>query len=210
MKNKTFALAVLAISLAAPAATLFDNGAYNSNGGNAAGEGYIGDDFVLNAMSDLTGVRFWTLEGTGAYLGSINWEIRANASNLPGSVVASGTGTTPTRSNVGTALSLTVYQNDFSINVAGLGAGTYWLTIHDGSDTDATFQDYYWAWSDPNTTLTAVEFVIGGAGTWDLLTSDSEHAFQILGNDTAVPEPTAGLLLGVGLVTVAAARKRGH
>jgi len=205
MKNKTLWLAALAISLTAPAATLYDAGTYNGSGGNNTVEGYIGDDFILLAMSDLTGIRFWTLEGTAGYLGSINWEIRSNSSNSPGAIIASGNAN-PTRTNVGTALSLTVYQNDLSLSVNGLAAGTYWFAIHDGLDSNVDPNpEFYWAWADLNATNTPTnrgrEFLIGGS-TWD--TVSQEHAFLVQGDQTAAtPEPAAGFLLGAGLLATA-------
>ena len=211
LNTKLFALAGL-LTVASNAATLWDNGSFNSLGGSQTIEYSQAEDFVLPGISDLTGFRFWTLE-TLPGMTSIAWELRQNSAGSPGSVIAGGSGTaSPTRTNVGAALGYTVFQNDVNIAVSNLVAGTYWLTLRD--NTGATFfpTEYYWAFATLNLTNTPTfrgsEFELAfPANGWN--TNSEEHAFQILGDPSgpAVPEPST-ILLTSGALALTAWRGR--
>lgn len=216
MKRLTLCLLCFCGLFVAPAATLYDNGTYNGLGGNGKGDAWQADDFVLAAASNLTGITFWTLEAQGAYLGSITWEIRTNNVDQPGTLVSGGSGNgAPTRAAVGTALGMDVYQNDLTVNITNLAAGTYWLVLHDGLATDVDFQDFYFAWTDLNGTNTPTnrgrEQVLPGGVTWDL--NDQEHAFLISGTASTappggdIPEPGSVVLLSGGLAAMLCARR---
>jgi PEP-CTERM motif len=203
-------LATLAIlPFTGSAATVFDNGGYNLNGGNGMGDAIQAEDFILGATSNLTGIRFWSLEASGAYLGSITWGIYSDAPGSPSTLLATGNTTLSTVATPDSAFGMGIFQNDFSINVANLVAGTYWLALHDGLSSDVSFQDYYWAYTDPNGvnigTNIGHEFSLPLGVTWD--PGDGEHAFQVFGDAPgAAPEPSTMIMFGGGLLAIAASR----
>ncbi len=211
----THSAAVVLLAGSASAGTVWNNGGPNSLGGNEIGDLNGAEDFIITAQSDLTAISFWSLEASGSYLGSITWSIQANTSNVPGAVIASGN-IAPTRTNLGavpalgTNPSLTLFQNNFAINVAALSAGTYWLVLHDGLSTDTALQDFYWAWANLNGTNTGTNRGLEQDATltdpsWN--TNSNEHAFLLSGAPT--PEPATMVLLSAGLAALwLAGRKR--
>src|SRR5215831_18404915 len=118
---KIFVLAALAfLPLTANAGILFDNGIYNFLGGNEMGDALMAEDFNLGVTSDLTAIRYWTLEAPGAYLGSITWGIYADGGGQPGSFLAGGNTAVTVTPTPDSAFGLNFFQNDFNINVANL------------------------------------------------------------------------------------------
>ncbi len=218
MKQKIcvcFALSVLTLlpfSIAS-GATLFNNGSFNSLDGNGMGDALQGEDFVLSSTSNLTAIRFWTLEAQGAYLGSLTWSINSDNSNEPGASLAGST-LSPTTSSVGSALGLNIVQYDFNIAVNNLSAGTYWLVLHDGANIDVDFQDMYWAHTDLNVTNTGtargLEQNLPGGVTWNA--TDQEHAFVVFGDPVRdpgpeIPEPATVVLVSAGLAAICLTRR---
>ena len=211
MKHRLLISLLAATSLQqAFGATIYDNGTFNSLGGNAMGDFIEADNFVIGSLVNVTGFTFWTLEAASAYLGSVTWSINANTANQPGAALLSGSAT-PTRTSVGTALGLTVFQNDVTI-AGSLAAGTYWLTLHDGALASVAFQDFYWAWTNLNGTNTGTlrgkeRSLDPPSATWD--DTGNEHAFLISGTTgAATPEPASMAMIAGGLGFLAIARKR--
>lgn len=102
-------------------------------------------------------------------------------------------------------------QNDFALSVNNLAAGTYWLTLHNGSLANTAFTDFAWSWADLNATNTPTtrgqEFGLAPLDTqWRV--NDQEHAFNITGIASVVPEPTGWALAGAGLLAMALRRRR--
>jgi hypothetical protein len=66
----------------------------------------------------------------------------ADAAGAPDATNVIGTGTaTPTRIAAGSVLAYNQFQNDFSISLTAVNAGTYWLETHDGPLATNSFSD---------------------------------------------------------------------
>jgi len=97
------------------------------------------------------------------------------------------------------------YQHDFSVGSLILGAGTYWLGLHNGPLTTDSRKDYYWETTSANATIRGNEDKSPfDDGSW--FNNIQEHAFQLYG--TQVPVPGAIFLFGPGLAALALLRKR--
>jgi hypothetical protein len=189
---------------AAASVIVFDNGPPNHLNGNNLGLAFQAEDFRLAGSTTLAGISFWSLETSGGYRGSISWSIMSNGAGAPGAVtLASGTQSAVNRTALGSYFGLNEYRNDFSLNAPlALGAGTYWLVLHNGAPSDLDDPDqYYWESAAGNATLRGVERYVPMAG-WT--TTGSEHAFQV----SAVPEPAHVLMLLAGLPLAAFLRRR--
>lgn len=195
-------LGLLALSVAAPAASI-GNGAPNQSGGSDLNAYLEADDFTLATAQDLTAIRFWALRGApGDYAGSISWSI---LSALPGSVVASGSANPTIATTGNSTLGLEEIQLDFAVSVLNLAAGTYWLVLHNGPENATPAGDFHWAWSNGTA---------GNSQSSDLqapgwVGNHAELAFEITTQDpAAVPEPGTVGLIGAGLALVGWLRRR--
>ena len=196
------------------AAPVWSNGSPNGKNASLLSEFNQAEDFILNFTSNLTGVRFWSMEAsTNDYLGSILYSIVSDVSGSPGSTVyASGTAA-PTRTAAGTALGLNIFQNDFAISVSGLLAGTYWIELHNGPLSNSGFSDYYWAWTDFGAgdnggTTPGREFDLTTPGSvW--ADNGAEHAFVVFGDRVVatVPESTSLALTAMALALLVMRRR---
>lgn len=189
---------------AAADAVIFDNSPPNHLTGNNMGFAFQAEDFSVANGFSLTGIHFWSLEGAGAYRGSISWSIMSNGSGGPGATtLVANTQPTVARTALGSYLGLTEYLNDFQLNApVALSAGTYWLVLHNGANSDlGDPNEFLWESAANNATMR-------GAERFDLADpwtpTGTEHAFQIL----AVPEPAQVLMLLGGLILAAGLRRR--
>ena len=221
-------IGILALTLqlvaTAQAATLWDNGAPNITnlGGSEMSDTFQAEDFRLGVASDLTGIRFWDLEGAagGDYTGSIFYQIVNNVgitpAGSPGTTVFSSGLVAPTRVAAGSVLGLSQFQNDFAISVSNLVAGTYWLELHNGPLATNAFSDFYWSFTDLNVTNTPTnrgsEFALPANG-FGWTTNDQEHAFEVFGAPRQpppppLPEPGTTALMAAGIAVLALRRWR--
>lgn len=183
---------------------IVDNSPPNHLTGNNMGFAFQAEDFSLSAGATLTGVHFWSLETDSAYRGSISWSVMSNGSGGPGATtLASGSQASVSRTALGSYLGLNEYLNDFALNAPlALGAGTYWLVLHNGPNSNLDDpNEFVWESAANNATQRGAErFDLAGAWT----TNGTEHAFQVL----AVPEPAQVLMLLAGLTLAAGLRRR--
>jgi hypothetical protein len=213
IKKNLFRLCVALCALqgsAAMALTVWDNGGPSvgaGEGGSNMSETRQAEDFTLAFATNLTAVRFWSLESaTSDFLGTISYEVLNNVGGAPGSTVYGSGSAALTRTGAGTAAGLNQFQNDFSLSVNNLAAGTYWIALHNGPLTSTAPLDFYWSWTDLNAVNTPTargrEFLISPLDTgWR--TNDQEHAFSVFGEQVPeVPEPETWMLLSAGLAAL--------
>lgn len=210
-KNSWLKLAAAALTLQAAtawAAPVWTNGTPDFVNGSVMSDTYQAEDFSLGSSTTLTGITFWSVEAAGAFSGSISWEI---FSGVPGgTVVASGSASTITRTAAGSLSGLNVIQNQFSVSVADLAAGTYWLAMHNGSISSTAFNDFYWATAADNASARGRElWLVDPSSGWT--TNGYEHAFSIdgrPGGGGAAPEPSTAALAVLAMMGVVAQRLR--
>src|SRR5205807_4731639 len=150
---------------------IYDNGAPNQDSGDEATHWIEAEDFTFAAPAIITDVRFWSVEGTPGYNGSITWTIYNNGVNQPGTAVATGNTALVTRTPTGMTCvcagnNYTEVQNDFSIGPVALATGTYWLGMHNGPLTHDTLDHFYWETTNVNTTITGRSDETPFHGNW--------------------------------------------
>jgi len=178
---------------------VFNNSAPNQHNGNEMSDFLQADMFIFGATTELNAVRFWDLQGIPAdYKGSLYWDIQQDAAGTPGAIVASGTTSAVTQLQTGLkdmTNTYSEYQDDFGISTISLGAGTYWLILHNGGFSDTNYTDFYWEWSQDNGKGQEYDLIANTA--WD--SNNASHAFELLDNTTSVPEPSSIVLLATGI-----------
>jgi hypothetical protein len=201
-----------AVLAAAPlsAQVIYNNGLPNGAAGNEMTEWIQAEDFTLGSATTVGGVTFWAAVNSNfsGYQGSIVWQIYGNGAGTPGTLMMSGTASpTPTLypgADI-TSLGDVGYQLTFALPDIALGAGTYWLGLHNGPLTTADYDGFYWATTDANATATAEEDIYPFGDGWS--SNGEEHAFQLDGvaGGAVTPEPDSMALLGMGLVSLTGA-----
>jgi hypothetical protein len=205
---RLLACAACLLSGAAPCAAasmvVVDNSPPDHLAGNNLGFAFQAEDFKLSAGTTLTGIRFWSLEGDGAYRGRISWSIRENSRrDAPGALLARGTQADVARTALGAYDGLQEFRNDFALNAPlTLGPGTYWLVLHNGAPRNlGDPNEFLWESAAGNGTLRGVER-FARSGPWS--TTGAEHAFQV----SAVAEPTEVLMLLIGMTLLVCLKRR--
>jgi hypothetical protein len=168
------------------------------------------EDFVLSSAATLGTVQFWDVQGSTSYLGSITWSIYNDSGGSPGTQLYSANTTLVTRVLTGRNMSigttaLAEWSDTFNIN-ATLGAGTYWLGLHNGPLTSTARNEFYWetaATTGPNGVNAGMELNLAiGNALWS--TTSQEHAFNL-----SIPEPaTFGMVFAILLAGVCGRRFR--
>lgn len=198
------ALALVAAVVARPLhAQVYNNGLPDGVQGNEMTEWIQAEDFTLTSASTLNGVTFWAdvLDGSTGYLGNITWQIYDNNGGVPGTVLSFGSASPTGALYPGADISggLVGYQFDFTLPDVSLGAGTYWLGLHNGPLTATDRDEFYWASTAANTTGTGEEDETPFGDGWN--DNRVEHAFELYGTtQSATPEPASLSLIAMGLV----------
>lgn len=195
----------LGMSQATLAVTIYNNGAPDAVYGTAMTEFQVAENFSLGVAYDITNLRFWSIQDApAAYSGSVYWAVYSNSGGAPGALVAGGTtaAVTATPTGASTGFGYGVYAFNIPVTFT-LGAGNYWLGLHNGPLANTSPTEMLWA----TTAVQVGSFGLYKDGTW--INSGNEHAFAIDGNIAAVPEPTTAALMLAGLFgTVSLARRR--
>lgn len=203
------ALAALALGTAAAAqATLvFDGGTPDGVDGRNITNYRTADDFTLANAAVLSGIRFWS---TSSELSEVSWAIYAPNGGALGGLIGSGsTAVSPVMLGIPPGGTFEISVIDFSIPALAIGAGSYWLELHDG--LTLTQQDL-------TTTGWATTGKVSGAGALQHTIPeppehpnpfDSSLAFQLFDAErvAAVPLPATLPLALLGACGIASARR---
>lgn len=222
-----FAVGLLAVPFAFPDTVLFNNPhdwtTWPSGASIAQNDFWNADDFSLGTPAKVKGVDFYVyyLSWAPLVVYSVDWKILSDNSGTPGHVLASGTATSLTQTDVWTG----VWNGDvptdrissfaFSTGELTLDSGVYWLAMTNLQTWFGTPWSYIW-W-DGNRDVSGLFTPRNGTqghpescdefgcipGYWMKLDSSppSDMVFDIRG--AAIPEPASVALLGSGLATLA-------
>jgi hypothetical protein len=215
-KTKVFAAVIAMLAgVSVQAAVVFSNSA-NNLGGDCSfsttcaavvgqGNDFAAQQFSLTSATILSSASFTNYVNYGSTQpNSVNWMfIESNsATDLPGTVIASGSGAISSRQSVGTNFGYDLVQESFGLPNIELGAGSYYFAFQAIS---SEFETYL---ASGSLELGAAETFNGGA-TWQRnYEGFSSVASSLSGDPAVVPEPTTVALLGLGLLGVAVSRRK--
>lgn len=194
----------------ATAGLLYSNGAPDNNNSLNMTQLREADDFNLGSAATVGSIRFWWSPGvrrtTADFSGTITYAIYQDSAGAIGSEVAVGTVSgltfTPTGAAICSAVECPVQLTDITLtSPVGLGAGKYWLELHEGTSRTAMDGTYiFWATSNDSAGNSRRSIAACPGCGLPSTANGKEFAFELY--DAQVPEPgTIGLAaLGLGLV----------
>ena len=123
------------MALPAQAQVVYNNGGPDGQNGIAlTGQYTPADNFTLSSTTNFDAVRFWNVNYGGATAG-YDWYLYSDASGTPGLLISSGFAAAVQTAQGAGCCGTKPLQNDISIGTQSLGAGSYWLALHDFSGT---------------------------------------------------------------------------
>ncbi len=172
----------------------------------------VADDFTLGSSTSVTQFTFWAHgENADSDLSdSIGWAIFNNNSGAVGSLIASGTDTSVTKTDTGLDLSGdTIFKVDGDFGGAiSLGADTFWISFRDGpwgAAYDGTIAG--WIQSSGTSIGSSVRFDSNEENPIFPSTHAGNMHFQLFDN-AIIPEPSGIALLGIGAIGLLGCRRR--
>ena len=201
-------MAALALA-AAPlsfAAQVYNNGLPDQVSGTQMSEVVVAEDFTLTALTTISNIRFWSIQFAPTdYLGSVYWAVYSIASGAPGAVLFGNTAVTTTASATGLSTGFGYAEYVFDVDVAdfAIGAGTYWLGLHNGPSASTVASEMLWSTTASMIGSESMYF----DSTFGWVGAGTNLAFALDGTGVVVPPPGVpepGTLALVGLAVLAA------
>ena len=174
---------VLAGSIRAKAALIYDSGAPDLRSGYEMSNWIEADQFTLTIPTSVESVKFWDLEHIGFFQSTIPWAIYADSgSNTPGTLIASGISMNLSHLLTGRndGFGFIEFVNTFNITPVSLPAGTYWLALHNGP-LSFLIQQVYWETSATQSSIPSRSDIAPFLGIWQSNWINSKMAFQLSG-----------------------------
>ena len=141
------ALALFAAQLSF-AVPVYDNGLPDQLSGTQMSESFVAEDFSLTASATISSFRFWSIQSAPAdYLGSVYWAVYSNVGGAPGAVLFGNTAVATTAIATGNSTGFGYAEYVFDVDVADftIGAGSYWLGLHNGPSASVDASEMLWS-----------------------------------------------------------------
>jgi hypothetical protein len=155
----------------------------------------VAANFGLSAPATITDIRFWSWEGSPGYTGSITWSIYQDNNGTIGATMFSETTSNVSHTDLGNG----GFDNDIPVSVP-LGAGIYWLGLHNGPLSNDSNGHMLSAKSMVLPRLYAPQtYDLAAGGPWVSHGGDLDLAFALYGQQgVAAPEPSTLIVGGLG------------
>jgi hypothetical protein len=151
IRRLTYYLAfTILIATSSFAGTIYENGSPNGLNGADLSNFTLADDFTLTSQATVSNFRFWFIAAKATdFLGTLSYQIFNSTSATPvGTPLVSVTATPVTAVATGAKLAMggfAEYQVDVTLAAPlQLGAGSYWLGLHQGNFTTSAPTHIYW------------------------------------------------------------------
>lgn len=203
-------LVAATLTTAATAATVYDNGAPNSAGGNETVQWVQAEDFTLASNTSLTGAGVYLagFGGIGAWDGNLQYYLFSDSAGTPGAILQQGSvAVAPIDSGTAWCCGGNAYLFSFSFGSAFAAAAgtTYYLGVHAGAPGNFNRDEIYWVTTAANATAAGLESSGGTFNNWGR--NGNEHAFFLTSNPVPEPASWAMMISGFGLVGAAMRRR---
>lgn len=195
----TWTALLLLSAAAAQAGIIYNNGGPNTaNGYTIFGSVYVDDDFTLTGNSVVTGVGFYfqNTNGISGWNHDIQYAIRGDSgTNLPGSVIQTGTAQNVTATDSGQPWccgggNAFLVTFDLANSFSAAGGVRYWLELTGASGGTTA----YWVSANPNASALGVSNGVN--------VTDYQFAFYLTDSSPTVPEAGSFSMLVIGALAV--------